>query len=444
MKELDQSHWIFPAFPLHFPSPASEQISMKTILFAVIFLSACTTPQKPELSQKPKATGERLIARFEPSIPPPPSAELNQTRSISSVGALKKSLSDGEIQKLWSQVNDRKDSLIRSNPSHYWAWMAAHLPDDLKAIASHHGQIVADAHYFNFSDVHGKDKSGLALVDVDDSGVGSLYLDFVRYAIFVKAYMKIDLTAELFDAYKDGLQKKEKTVPPFLSNAISKNRKDLELEHQEWVSKNLKTDYKLNNENLEIESLKKIPEKSIVGNHLAELLVRTGKAKKVYDIGYSTKNSGSSRGMDRYWFSLITAKGDSSIYECKQLGTPASAYYAVQQALPSQRIADVLKVYSDVETNDSFVFPAANASYWCRQEHFDFFSRKIVEAKRRELKPMTEYSRYLAYWMGLKQSSQPEGDALLQTLEADKKKLLDDTIDLIISYEDEVFKLGKK
>jgi hypothetical protein len=54
-------------------------------------------------------------------------------------------------------------------------------------------------------------------------------------------------------------------------------------------------------------------------------------------------------------------------------------------------------------------------------------------------------SRYFANWIGLKQSAQPEGAQLLKAMEDfGKKDLLEETSDLIIKYESEVFKLGDK
>lgn len=417
---------------------------MKTILFAFIFLSACATVPSLTVQKAAERTPEPLVAKFEPSIPPPPSAHEGDGRAPSAAIRIVKPLSDGEILNLWVQVNNRKDSLIRSNPAHYWAWMNRNLPEEYKAIADFQGQVVADPHYFNFADVHGKNKSGLALVDVDDSGVGSLYLDFVRFAVFVKAYMKMDLTKELLDAYKDGLEKKEKKLPDYLKPAVSKSRKDLLEEHAQWVQKNLKKNYKLDSKSLKIKGLKDAKDVASSGEKLAKLLETSGKAKKVYDIGYSINDSGSSRGMDRFWFSMLTDKNISSIYECKQLAEPAVAYYT-RQKNAKERISDVMKVYSDVDTDDSYVFPTPNTSYWCRPKHFDFFNRDIIETNRDKRAPMTEYSRYLAYWIGLKHGSQAEGPQLLEAMKSfEKKELHDKTVDLILQYEEEVFKLGDK
>lgn len=423
---------------------------MKTILFAFIFLSACTSvPHLPSLTiqRAPERTSEPLVAKFEPSIPPPPGAHEDKNRAPSATHSRTvKALSDGEILNLLVQVNnDHKDSLIRSNPSHFWAWMNLNTPDQLKELAEFQGQVTADPHYFNFGDVHSDKKSGLALIDVDDSGVGSFYLDFVRYAIFVKAYLNTDITGELLDAYKDGLQKDKKEVPGFLKEAFAKTRAELMIEHAQWVQKNLKADYKLDNKELKIKGFKNLP-KDIVdtGENLAKQLVKAGKAKIIYDSGYKVEDSGSSRGMARYWYSMTTAKNNLSIYECKQLNDPATAYYTPQKN-HTQRIADVLKVYSDVETDDSYVFATANTSYWCRPKHFDFVDRDVIENGRKNLVNMTKISRYFAYWMGLKQSSQPEGEPLLKAMKNfGEKALLDETVELIIKYETEVFKLGGK
>lgn len=424
---------------------------MKKVIVALIFLTACSNvPTLPSLTIQRAAerTPEPLIAKFEPSVPPPPSAHEATTAGRSPAAQVRKvkPLSEREIDNLLVQVNDnKKDSLIRSNPSHFWAWMNLNTPDQLKEIAEFQGEVTADPHFFNFGDVHSSDKSGLALVDVDDSGVGSLYLDFVRYAVFVKAYLKTDITKELLDAYKDGLQKDKKDTPALFKEAFSKSREDLLKEHAQWVQKRLKADYKLNNKELKIKGLKDLTKDiSEAGENLSKLLVKNRKAKAVYDIGYKVEDSGSSRGMPRYWFSLTTPQNNLSIYECKQLADPATAYYAPQKN-SSSRIADVLQAYSDAKTDDSFVFPVANLSYWCRPKGFDFVDRDMIEGNRKNLEQMTKLSRYFANWIGLKQSAQPEGAQLLKALEDfGKKDLLEETSDLIIKYESEVFKLGDK
>jgi hypothetical protein len=134
---------------------------------------------------------------------------------------------DLDPDSLWVRVNDRKDSLIRSNPAHFWAWMKLNTPEKLKPVTQWNGQITADPHFFNFGDIHSKTQSGLALVDVDDSGKGSFYLDFVRYSLFVKAYLNLDLTPRLLDAYLMGLKQQNKPVPKVLAKAMLPTRLDL-------------------------------------------------------------------------------------------------------------------------------------------------------------------------------------------------------------------------
>lgn len=428
---------------------------MKTVLFALIFLTACSTVPSlvPSLTlnKAPERTAEPLVAKFEPSIPPPTSATDVHLRGPAGKDK-DDSLKASEIEKLWVQVEKkRKDSLIRSNPNHYWAWMKKNISNseiagDLEKIAEFKGQVVADAHYFNFSDIHKDEKSGLALVDVDDSGKGSLYLDFVRYATFVKAYMGVDkdtTTGELLDAYLDGLKQKEKNLPDFLIAAMSKSRKDLLKEHGDWVAKSLKNK-KLDYKSLEIMSLKdkKVGKnKEKTGEALGDLLKQKGKAKKIHDIGYTVSTSGSSIGKDRFWFSLETEDERPSIYECKQLGQPATAYYSSQKN-HVERISDVLKIYSDFDTKDSYVFETTSETYWCRPKHFDFFRRSVVEDNVDKTKKMIDYSRYLAYWMGYKHSYQKEGDNLKKAITGEEKNILKDTVKLIEEYEKDSFSLN--
>ena len=397
---------------------------MKTLLFAFIFLSACSHVRIPP-------------AHFEPSVTP-------ADRSISSSGGL----SPVEIDALWQRPNDRRDSLIRSNPTHYWAWMKANSPSNLEDIISLDGMVIADAHYFNFGDVHKEGKpGGLAVVDVDDSGKGSLFLDFIRYSIFVKAYLKNDFTKELFDAYTDGLAGKEKKVPDFLAEPLSKSRKQLEEANDKWVRAKLNSKNELDNKALKLTSYKDLkknkPEVAKLGEELEKGLLQAKKFEAIYDHGYMVTDSGSSSNMHRFWYSVKVPQGSVRIVECKQFGDPATGYYA-KQSQHSKRITDVLKIYSDVETDDSFVFNSPNLSYWCRPRHFSFFDRDEVEEDRAQIKDMVTYSRYLAFWMGRKQKLQPNGEKLLTAIKIDSKKTLEAAISLINTYDANIDALGGK
>jgi hypothetical protein len=388
---------------------------MKKQLLAFVILSSCTTQ----------------VTVFEGSARP-----TENGRSISS-----SSLTNEEIDRLWVKVNNRKDSLIRSNPTHFWAWMRKNSPQQLKKVLNYEGQITADPHYFNFADIHSEDKGGLALVDVDDSGMGSFYLDFVRYAVFVKAYMKNDFTSELLKSYIDGLQHKDMKVPDVLKKTMRKSRKDLELENASWVQKNLESDYKLNNKSLGIKGFKSISlAKSKIGDDLKDSLLKEKKAKLIYDSGYVENDSGSSRGMGRYWFSIVDTESDrNKIIECKQLSEPATAFYTSQKQ-HKERIENVLKYFSDFPTKDSYVFNIPDYSFWCRPKHFQFFERDDVE-KGMKTKEMLEYSQYIAYWIGLKQSDQPKSGAYVKELSANKELALKTTVELIRTYENHVFRL---
>ena len=396
---------------------------MKTIIFSFLMLSACS-------SFKPAP-----VARFEPSI-------TTAERSISSIGGL----SPAEIDGLWQRPNDRRDSLIRSNPTHYWAWMKANSPSNLEDIIALEGQVLADPHYFNFGDVHVSGKpGGLAVVDVDDSGKASLFLDFVRYAVFVKAYLKNDYTKDLFEAYNDGLTGKDKKLPDFLAAPIAKSREDLVIMNQKWVRAKVDAKNQLDNKALGLTSFKELkktkPEIVELGEKLESLLVSEKKFDTIYDHGYMVTESGSSSKMNRFWYSAKISNGPVRVVECKQFGDPATGYYT-KQSLHAKRVADVVKIYSDVVTDDSFVFDVTNVSYWCRPKHFAFFDRDEVEKDRTQMKDMLSYSRYLAFWMGRKQKLQPNGSKLLTLLNTDYKKTLADTISLIDSYDANIDALG--
>lgn len=344
---------------------------------------------------------------------------------------------------LWVRVNDRKDSLIRSNPAHFWAWMKMNTPEKLKSTTQWSGQVTADPHFFNFGDIHSKTQSGLALVDVDDSGKASLYYDFVRYSLFIKAYLNIDLTPRLLESYLKGLQKQTLLTPKVLTKAIKPTLLDLLSHHQNWVLQHVDENKKLNNKSLALVGFKKLqlqnPDAVKIGEELREALLRDKKAQVIYDIGFKENDSGSSRGMSRFWFSLLDANRQNWILECKELGEPATSYFE-KQSSHTQRIQSVLNVYSDFKTTDSYVYNLPAHSFWCRPKHFEFLEREAIEKKLTQVE-LIELAEYFAYWLGNKQSQQEDSNQLKSAILENKKIVLSETVDLIRRYENHVFNL---
>lgn len=344
---------------------------------------------------------------------------------------------------LWVRVNDRKDSLIRSNPAHFWAWMKMNTPVKLKSTTQWSGQVTADPHFFNFGDIHSKNQSGLALVDVDDSGKASLYYDFVRYSLFVKAYLNVDLTPRLLDSYLKGLQQQTVLAPKVLTKAMKPTLLDLFAHHQDWVLEHVDENKKLNNKDLGLIGFKKLqlqnPDAVKLGEELREALLRDKKAQLIYDTGFKENDSGSSRGMSRFWFSLLDSNRQNRILECKELGLPATSYYE-KQSPHTLRIQNVLNVYSDFKTTDSYVFNLPANSFWCRPKHFEFLERDVIEKKMTQAE-LIELAEYFAYWLGNKQGLQAEAFQLKSTILENKKSVLGETVDLIRRYENHVFNL---
>ncbi|MBC7420378.1 MAG: hypothetical protein H7328_06575 [Bdellovibrio sp.] len=354
------------------------------------------------------------------------------------------SLSNKEIDRLWVVVDkkQRKDSLIRSNPQHFWAWMEANSQKQMNDLLKYEGAITADPHFFNFADVHASGgQNGLALVDVDDSGTGPFILDFVRYSLFVKAYVKdqhgqtdmAQLIPDMYDMYVKGLSQEKVKAPKVFQNVINQSYAKLNQENAAWVDKNLDNpqnkDFGLRKKEIGLLDISK--ERKQPAKDLQKALLDENKVKEIYDIGFTVNDSGSSRGLSRYWLSVRLDKNTRRIIECKQLSRPATDYYETQKD-NSTRIANVLKYYSDVQIDDSYVMNIAADSYWCRPREFKFIRRGDIENLSKA--DMKELSLYLAYWIGSKQSLQPGAKGYLSTLK--KNNDTSDRVDkLINNYE---------
>ncbi|MBC7741596.1 MAG: DUF2252 family protein [Bdellovibrionaceae bacterium] len=344
------------------------------------------------------------------------------------------SLNPSEIDSLWVQVGKNKDSMVRSNAVHFWAWMAANGNEKFGNVLAHRGPVTGDPHFFNFGDIHSEGgSSGLALIDIDDAGSGPLLLDFVRYSLFVKYYLQQKsatenfelLQSQMFSAYRDGLAKNKRSMPLVLQTAVQKSRKKLEKEHAAWVSEFLDDiaheDYGLRKKALDLDDLSKIsPDDADAAYQLEKQLLAENKLLKIYDIAHTKNKSGSSAGLNRFWFSILALNESHQILECKQLTKPATEYYEPQLA-SEPRIDKVLNSYSDFRTKDNFVMILNSLAYWCRPREFKLLKRGQIE--KLAVPETKELALYFAHWLGAKQSLQPAGAGLQAQLSSDKTLL---------------------
>jgi len=340
---------------------------------------------------------------------------------------------DPECRNIWVTIKNRKDSQIRSNPAHFWCWINRNLPQELNQLVNppYIGQVTADPHYFNFADLHRDSQtplSGLGLVDVDDSGQGPFIYDFIRYAVFVRAYNKDsdkDHLKDLIANYKQGLEANQNDIiktPKVLQKAIDHTRQELEQEHAHWVKKN-PWDQKFF-EKFDLKSTQKLePQDKTSLNQLKQTILNEQKIQ-ISKEAYTVHESGSSKGQIRFWFLATKPQHENFIFECKALAEPATAQVLTQDT-PATRINQVLKYYSDFQANsyddlDSFVATLnPQNAFWCRYRHFQFLDREDI--KKLDEKDLKKLSEYFAYWLGYKVSYQ---------LKNNKKKFLQDLNDV--------------
>lgn len=340
---------------------------------------------------------------------------------------------DPECRDIWVTIQNRKDSQIRSNPAHFWCWINRNLPEELRPLTTqaYTGQVTADPHYFNFADLHRDGQnptSGLGLVDVDDSGQGPYIYDFIRYAVFVRAYNKDtdkDHLKDLIASYKQGLEANQNDIlktPKVLQKAIDHTRQELEEEHAHWIKKN-SWDQKF------FEKFDLAPTQKLTTQDKAKLtqlkkILLDEKKIQISKEAYTIHESGSSKGQIRFWFLATKPQHENFIFECKALAEPATAQVLAQET-HATRINQVLKYYSDFQANsyddlDSFVATLNRQdAFWCRYKHFQFLDREDIKSLgEKDLKKLSEY---FAYWLGYKVSYQ---------LKDQKKKFLQDLNDI--------------
>ncbi len=100
-------------------------------------------------------------------------------------------------------------NLVTSNVGHYWCAISDIISTEYPELnqLNQAGFVIGDPHFGNVMDYSFGRESGLTLADIDDVGEAPLFLDFLRYLVFLEAFESDDLIkiqADLNDKRSSG------------------------------------------------------------------------------------------------------------------------------------------------------------------------------------------------------------------------------------------------
>lgn len=319
--------------------------------------------------------------------------------STSPAFAAKKCVDGGK----WVETNGSLMMGLRSNACHFWKWAAANAGAYLpKEILDENGWVAGDAHHENFSHVFIGGKRTYVLDDLDDSGFGPLFLDFLKFWGVSKSVSEKGLSTETaLNAYISGLrgEKWASGTPQMLKEdagvtqaqlkddylkKIKKKTSDGEFEAADGLIKwsQMSADQKKQFQDLEDRYFKKvIPTRY-----------------KIKDRAFFTKEG--RENVVRAWYYLKNGDDDRQILEFKEMDESALNGYQTQPGSEFDRKSKVLQAYWGSDIPQLFgVIGDTSHAFWMRLKlpaYIDFNKSSF----RDDLPGFAELTYFISFKLG--------------------------------------------
>lgn len=313
----------------------------------------------------------------------------------------------------WRGTYDDAFMAFRSNAPHFWAWLKSQQSPVLQA----RGIVSGDPHILNFGDVLLKDgQRKYALVDVDDAGVRApLAGDLLRYVVSNQVSPFKIKTADLIEAYRDGLAGQHHEKPELLKELENRTSKDNRKAQEKYLRK--LTDGDKFSEKANVTPLPQTsPEVQRFFQGVERDLRLKADGYEILDVGYRSKSTGGSQGLARFWF-LLRKDSEMHIWEFKEQGVPATGEY-LPQGPHQERVQQVIDTYRPSDTYGPYeVVSSGDHSFLLRERtatSLDFDPAKMKSEN--DIRDGKELSLYLAYKLGRWHSQQPAAKDLETTL----------------------------
>jgi hypothetical protein len=328
----------------------------------------------------------------------------------------------------WAATNGSLMMALRSNTCHFWTWSAANASKYLpKEILDEAGWLTGDPHHENFSHVFIDGKRTYVLDDLDDSGYGPFFLDFLRF-----------FTVSRSVSDKPEALGTEAALAAYLAG----------LRGDQWsggTPRLIKEDAEISASQLSEDYLKKIKKKTSGGQFdPAEGLIRWSEMSadqrkrfgdleeryfkkyvpakyKIKDRAFYTKEG--REGVLRVWFYLKNGGEDRQILEFKEVSESALSNYQTQPGSEYERELKVLRAYWGAELPPMFgVVGDAEHVFWMRPKlpaYIDFNKSSF----REDLAGFAELTYFISFKLGQWHGEQLKSGKYSQNIASNLKNL---------------------
>lgn len=234
---------------------------------------------------------------------------------------------------------------MRSNPAASLAWFKEYLPkssEELNSLSKEHGYIGGDIKPDNVDVVRINDKRSIAVIDLDDGGVGPLVADLFHSLVYNRVWPTSLSYKEAIKAYQDGLNGKD------LQNVVTLKQIWKDRSHKEYNYEKMAGDQETFFASQKLSSFESADPaaKSIYQRIEKQLLSEIRSIGEVIYFGVRVKTSGGSMDIPRYTFLIKDHKTqDYKIIEFKYQPSPSVAVLGSEQPSHEVRIKKLIEYY---------------------------------------------------------------------------------------------------
>lgn len=324
-------------------------------------------------------------------------------------------------QVAFEQVDDSKNAsqLIRSNAPQYWDYMKRHADlDPVRKYLAYEGAVAGDPHLGNFgpmpvTTLHGRRVMRFVNIDFDDSGHGPFVLDYIRYAIVVKAQSKESRRRVLQQAYLSGLQGMKVPAPKQVQQYLDMKVSAYDEMATSYRAKHTtETGFKLKEGSIERYRAK------IEKTSIAELFPNAA----VLDLARRVEARGGSMHEMRIWALVEEENGHRHIMELKEYATPGVASYRPQPPVKPW-LAEIRKAFWPGLTGAEYdLVTLAGKLYWIREKHVSLINVPYTNQRRHDRDFVVALAIYDANVLGLAHGTHPAAAEYSKAIKQDPEE----------------------
>lgn len=303
----------------------------------------------------------------------------------------------------WHEVDGSLMMGLRSNACHFWKWSAAHATAYIpKEILDESGWLAGDAHHENFAYVFIGGKRTYVLDDLDDSGVGPFFLDFLKFWGVSRSVTEKGLRTETaLSSYIAGLkgEKWASGVPQLLKSDAEVTLSQLQDDYLKKIKKKTSDgEFDVDAGLVKWSQMNAAQKKQFQDLEDAYFKKFIPARYKIKDRAFYTKEG--REGRVRAWYYLKNGDDDRQILEFKEMDQSALNVYQAQPGSEYERKLKVLLNYwgSDIPQLFGVVGDAQHA-FWMRPKlpnYIDFNKTSF----RDDLPSFAELTYFISFKLG--------------------------------------------